>query len=183
MTPDLANLSKLLRRVAFFDLTNSSETVQDRSKCNPDESLFTVNLIKTLVSLSAHGNSHSQKGLGPLSGKIAVITPYKAQVQMLKNAIGAWFRTFGGKFTNQEIEVNTVDAFQGREKDIVIFNCVRSNKLTTLQASLGFLTDQRRLNVAITRPRHFLFYVGNSDTLHKCDVWRQMVTGCRQKDK
>ena len=60
------------------------------------------------------------------------------------------------------MEINTVDAFQGREKDIVIFNCVRSNVLSTEQASLGFLTDKRRMNVAITRPRHFLLIVGNS---------------------
>ena len=105
------------------------------------------------------------RGLGSLSSKIAVITPYKAQVLQLKHAIGGWLRGIGAK--QQDVEINTVDAFQGREKDIVIFNCVRSNKLNTLQGSLGFLTDERRLNVAITRPRHFLFYVGNSDTLLK----------------
>jgi len=78
-----------------------------------------------------------------------------------------------------DIEINTVDAFQGREKDIIIFNCVRSNMLNTLQGSLGFLIDERRLNVAITRPRHFLFMVGNSQTLHKSPLWRDMVESCQ----
>lgn len=62
---------------------------------------------------------------------------------------------------SETIEVNTVDAFQGSEKDVIIFNCVRSNYEGMLQKSLGFLLDERRLNVAITRPKHFLIIVGN----------------------
>jgi senataxin len=64
-----------------------------------------------------------------LIGKIALITPYKAQVQALKNAFGPWLRSIKSQLS--DIEINTVDAFQGREKDIVIFNCVRSNILST----------------------------------------------------
>ena len=68
-----------------------------------------------------------------------------------------------------EIEINTVDAYQGREKEIMIFTCVRSNKIECLPnevyKSLGFLTDERRLNVAITRPKNFLFIIGNKNTL------------------
>ena len=82
-----------------------------------------------------------------------------------------------------DIEINTVDAFQGREKDIIIFNCVRSNTMNTEQASLGFLTDKRRLNVAITRPRHFLFVVGNEKTLVKDKVWKDMVTQAHSKQR
>ena len=81
------------------------------------------------------------------------------------------------------MEVNTVDAFQGREKDIIIFNCVRSNFSQTLQGSLGFLTDYRRLNVAITRPRHFLIIVGNAPTLAKSQVWDNMMTHCKKHAK
>lgn len=51
--------------------------------------------------------------------------------------------------------MNTVDSFQGREKDVILFNCVRTN-------GLGFLANVNRLNVAITRPKHFLVIVGNS---------------------
>lgn len=72
-----------------------------------------------------------------------------------------------------------MDAFQGREKDIIIFNCVRSNFSSTLQGSIGFLADERRLNVAITRPRHFLFIVGNSETLKKSPVWSNMIKCCQ----
>jgi senataxin len=66
-----------------------------------------------------------------------------------------------GCHINETIEVNTVDAFQGSEKDIIIFNCVRSNFESYMEKSLGFLLDERRLNVAITRPKFFLMVVGN----------------------
>ena len=81
------------------------------------------------------------------------------------------------------IEVNTVDAFQGSEKDVIIFNCVRSNAEEQIQKSLGFLLDERRLNVAITRPKYFLLIVGNAATLSKSDVWNNMVDYCQCQGK
>ena len=134
-----------------------------------DEIRFTLNLVKFIHQVAGEGKSFHQS----LSGKIAIVTPYKAQVQNLKNAFGPWLR--GMNCDLREVEINTVDAFQGREKDIVIFNCVRSNTLSSVHGSLGFLTDVRRLDVAITRPRHFLFMVGNAQTLVKCETWARMV--------
>jgi superfamily I DNA and/or RNA helicase len=74
-----------------------------------------------------------------------------------------------------DIEINTVDAYQGREKEILIFNCVRSNDQKHLRGSLGFLTDERRLNVAITRARNFLFIVGNTRTLRISKIWEELI--------
>jgi len=82
---------------------------------------------------------------------------------------------------HETIEVNTVDAFQGSEKDIIIFNCVRSNFESMIEKSLGFLLDERRLNVAITRPKFFLMVVGNSRTLKKSDVWENMINYCKHE--
>lgn len=59
------------------------------------------------------------------------------------------------------IEINSVDSFQGREKDIIIINCVRSNK----NHEIGFLFDDRRLNVAISRSKYFLIIIGNYNTI------------------
>lgn len=80
------------------------------------------------------------------------------------------------------IEINTVDAFQGREKQVILFNCVRSNNSSSLQGSLGFLMDERRLNVAITRPQHFLVIVGNAATLMKSHVWSNLIAHCKETD-
>lgn len=103
-----------------------------------------------------------------------MISPYKAQVRLLHSVLEKLCSEQGTNITDT-IEVNTVDAFQGSEKDIVIFNCVRSNAEDMLEKSLGFLLDERRLNVAITRPKFFLIVVGNSKTLRKAEVYDNMV--------
>ena len=64
------------------------------------------------------------------------------------------------------VEVSTVDGFQGREKEVIILSLVRSN----LEKELGFVTDFRRLNVAVTRARRLLVVIGNSETVEKNDV-------------
>jgi senataxin len=70
-----------------------------------------------------------------------------------------------------DLELNTVDAFQGREKDIVVISCVRSNDM----GSIGFLSDTRRMNVAITRARFGLFIVGNATTLRNNRDWNDLI--------
>ena len=84
---------------------------------------------------------------------IGIITPYSAQVANLSN-----------KITQDEyrgLEISTVDGFQGREKEIIILSLVRSNQ----KHEVGFLSDKRRLNVAITRPRRMLVVIGDIDTI------------------
>ena len=84
---------------------------------------------------------------------IGIITPYSAQVSNLSH-----------KITQDEyrgLEISTVDGFQGREKEIIILSLVRSNQ----KNQVGFLSDKRRLNVAITRPRRMLIVIGDIDTI------------------
>jgi senataxin len=69
------------------------------------------------------------------------------------------------------IEINTVDAYQGREKDIIIISCVRGSQ----ERALGFLNDYRRMNVAITRAKSFLWFVGNSRTLKRNKNWNAFI--------
>lgn len=88
---------------------------------------------------------------GLAASDIAVISPYRAQAQLLRELLQ----------DVPELEVDTVDAFQGREKEAVLVSLVRSNAAQ----QMGFLEDLRRLNVAITRPRRHLFVTGDTATL------------------
>ena len=74
------------------------------------------------------------------------------------------------------IEINTVDAYQGREKDIIILSTVRTE-------CIGFLADYRRMNVAITRARNFLWIVGNQNTLKNNEVWGELICSIKTNYK
>ena len=89
---------------------------------------------------------------------VGLISPYKAQVQMLRHLIrkDPFFKPY-----RQMISINTVDGFQGQERDIILISMVRSND----EGQIGFLRDLRRMNVAITRARMKLIVIGNSQTL------------------
>ena len=75
----------------------------------------------------------------------------------------------------QDVEVRTVDGYQGREKDVIIFSSVRSNP----DGNVGFLSDGRRLNVALTRSRRGLIVVGNPETLRHDHNWRAWIDHIR----
>lgn len=177
LPPQLQDLAQFFgSRMIFFDVQHAIETVDDKSKCNYGEAEFTQRLVELIAHSAAERGS-----LKPIKGQIGVISPYKSQVRQLKNRLGPLCRSHECSLQDT-IEVNTVDAFQGREKDIIIFNCVRSNDAPTLKSALGFLIDERRLNVAITRPKFFLFVVGNARTLSQSEVWKNMIEYCRSSE-
>mmetsp|Transcript_11638 Transcript_11638/g.31346 ORF Transcript_11638/g.31346 Transcript_11638/m.31346 type:complete len:1021 (-) Transcript_11638:846-3908(-) len=101
--------------------------------------------------------------------RIGVITPYEGQ----RAYIVALFQRSGSlrQELYQEVEVASVDAFQGREKDFILVSCVRSNE----HQGIGFLVDPRRLNVALTRARLGLFLLGNPKVLAKQPLWSALL--------
>ncbi|KAF3993986.1 hypothetical protein FT663_00006 [Candidozyma haemuli var. vulneris] len=88
--------------------------------------------------------------------EIGVISPYSAQVAVLKKAIQKELQSPG-------VEVSTIDGFQGREKEAIVVSLVRSND----EREIGFLSDRRRLNVAMTRPKRQLCVIGDMETLER----------------
>lgn len=101
--------------------------------------------------------------------KIGVLTPYQSQLRELR-------RHYELSLTKTQqlcIESNTVDAFQGREKEIIIFSCVRAGA----QRGIGFVADTRRMNVALTRAKHAIWVVGNAKSLSRNQDWRSYI-GC-----
>jgi superfamily I DNA and/or RNA helicase len=111
---------------------------EGESRRNPQEAEWVLAKVSELVQL----------GVDPKN--IAVISPYAAQVKLMRL-----------RSTMPGLEIGTVDGFQGREKEVVIITTVRSNS----KGEIGFLGDIRRMNVALTRARRKLIVIGDSSTL------------------
>jgi predicted DNA helicase len=103
---------------------------------------------------------------GVAADDLAVIAPYAAQVRLLREQAGM-----------EEIEIDTVDGFQGREKEAILVSLVRSNP----HGEIGFLEDTRRMNVALTRARRHLSVVGDSATLCHHAFYRRFVEYCERQ--
>ena len=98
---------------------------------------------------------------------VGIISPYRAQVQYLRRLIGK--REFFKSYRHL-ISVNTVDGFQGQERDVILISLVRSND----EGQIGFLNDLRRMNVAITRARMKLIILGDVDTLTRHPFYKKL---------
>ncbi len=98
---------------------------------------------------------------------VGIISPYRMQVQLLRQMIASdsFFKPL-----RKSISVNTVDGFQGQERDMIIVSMVRSND----KGEIGFLSDLRRMNVAMTRAKSKLIIVGNRDTLAHNKFFREL---------
>lgn len=98
---------------------------------------------------------------------VGVISPYRAQVQYLRHLVkrDAFFKP-----NRSLISINTVDGFQGQERDVILISLVRSND----DGQIGFLRDLRRMNVAITRARMKLIILGNPDTMTRHPFYRKL---------
>lgn len=105
---------------------------------------------------------------------IGIISPYKAQVQYLRRLLkqNDLLRPL-----RRNITVNTVDSFQGQERDVVLISLVRANEA----GEIGFLRDLRRMNVAITRARMKLMILGDSSTLCRHKFYRKLYERCRKR--
>jgi superfamily I DNA and/or RNA helicase len=103
---------------------------------------------------------------------IAIISPYREQVTFMQNAVQEDLL-----LRDLPITINTIDGFQGQERDVVYISLVRSNK----KGEIGFLSDHRRMNVAMTRARKKLVIIGDSGTIGSNPFYNDFLNYCEQK--
>lgn len=121
----------------------------------------------TLLTLAEYLSKITRQRVLEESIDVGVISPYRAQVQYLRRLIKKYdfFKPY-----RRLISVNTVDGFQGQERDIILISLVRSND----EGQIGFLRDLRRMNVAITRARMKLIILGNKDTMTQHPFYKKL---------
>jgi predicted DNA helicase len=150
--PGVASTPSTLSPIEFIDTAGASydeELEPDgESRRNRQEAELVCRKVQALLDA----------GVAPRD--IAVISPYAAQVRLLR-----------GMLDRDDIEVDSVDGFQGREKEAVVISLVRSNR----QGEIGFLADVRRMNVAMTRARRKLLIIGDTATLASHPFYQKMI--------
>ncbi len=155
----------------FIDTAGCSfdEKTEGTSTYNPEEAAF---LFRHLHILATELSNVYSKNDFPT---IAVISPYRRQVELMQEMLREHpdLKQYSGR-----IAVNTIDSFQGQERDIVYISLVRSNT----ENAIGFLTDIRRMNVAMTRARKRLVIIGDSATLSVLPFYAGLISYAEQID-
>jgi superfamily I DNA and/or RNA helicase len=150
--PNVEELPLTTDPIEFIDTAGAEFQEQiepdGESKLNPKEANVIVRLVRELMEA------------GVTADQIAIIAPYAAQKRLLR-----------GRIETTELEIDTVDGFQGREKEVVLITMVRSND----RGEIGFLSDTRRTNVALTRAKRKLIVIGDSATLATNDFYAKML--------
>ncbi|KAI0648078.1 SEN1 N terminal-domain-containing protein [Trametes meyenii] len=134
-----------------------------------------INRREAQVAVALYNRLIKEFSSSDLDFKVGVISMYRGQILELRRAFQQRF----GEEVLSTIDFNTVDGFQGQEKDIIILSCVRAGP--GLQ-TVGFLRDVRRMNVALTRAKASLFVLGHAPTLERSDeMWRKIVENARSR--
>ncbi|XP_056420937.1 protein ZGRF1 isoform X4 [Hyla sarda] len=151
-----------LPTLCFYNANGTEQVEGNNSFYNVEEANFTVKLIQSLI------------GSGVQGSMIGVITLYKSQMNKICCMLS--FAAVSDPSHIKMVQVSTVDAFQGAEKEIIILSCVRTRQV-------GFIDSEKRMNVALTRGKRHLLIVGSLACLRKNKLWEQVIHHCeRHKD-
>ncbi|XP_029091373.1 protein ZGRF1 isoform X2 [Monodon monoceros] len=153
-------LLEWLPTLCFYNVKGLEQIERDNSFHNVAEAAFTLKLIQSLIASGIAGSM------------IGVITLYKSQMYKLCHLLSAV--DFDHTDT-KAVQVSTVDAFQGAEKEIIILSCVRTRQV-------GFIDSEKRMNVALTRGRRHLLIVGNLACLRKNRLWGRVIQHCEGRE-
>ncbi|XP_038034300.1 5'-3' DNA helicase ZGRF1 isoform X9 [Anas platyrhynchos] len=147
-----------LPTLCFYSANGTEQTERDNSFYNMAEAHFTVKLIQSLIASGIEGSV------------IGVITLYKSQMCKIQNLLNS---VHSEAFEIKAVQVSTVDAFQGAEKEIIVLSCVRTRQM-------GFIDSEKRMNVALTRAKRHLLIVGNLACLSKNRLWGRVIHHCKK---
>ncbi|XP_072794475.1 5'-3' DNA helicase ZGRF1 isoform X2 [Vicugna pacos] len=153
-------LLEWLPTLCFYNVQGLEQIERDNSFHNVAEAAFTLKLIQSLIASGIAGSM------------IGVITLYRSQMYKLCHLLSA---TDFDHPNMKAVQVSTVDAFQGAEKEIVILSCVRTRQV-------GFIDSEKRMNVALTRGRRHLLIVGNLACLRKNRLWGLVIQHCEGRE-
>ena len=138
--------------LSIFDLSNSIEILKNNSVCNTSESITTILLTKYLLKI----------GINPK--EIGIISFYKSQVEIIKEGLI-------NEKNKPIVDISTVDAFQGDERDFIIISTTRTQKT-------NFLESNERINVAISRAKRHLIFITNFKALISSEIWSNIFSFC-----
>ncbi|EFN77064.1 Probable helicase senataxin [Harpegnathos saltator] len=147
----------------------SHNSVQNNDRfSNTTEAEFVSNMIYAMLIYAKWEDTNEPVTLG-------VLTPYNNQRTVVLNKINEKISNLPENMRKKiAYEVNTVDSFQGQERDIIIMSCVRSH-------GIGFMSDKQRLCVALTRAKHSLILCGNFNTFMKDQMWNSLLSDARSR--
>ncbi|NWR65059.1 ZGRF1 protein, partial [Bucorvus abyssinicus] len=149
-----------LPTLCFYSVTGIEQTERDNSFYNLAEVHFTVKLLQALLASGVDGSA------------IGVITLYKSQMSKIQNSLsGVSLEAFDVK----AVQVSTVDAFQGAEKEVIVLSCVRTRQM-------GFIDSEKRMNVALTRAKRHLLIVGSLACLSRNRLWGRVIHHCKGRE-
>src|SRR5277367_772466 len=158
--------SALFRPYCFFNVHGGA---QERGK----RGVSLMNRAEVNIAISIYDRLRAEYDHVDFGGKIGIVTPYKEQLRELLRQ----FRSrYGPEITNS-VDFNTIDGFQGQEKDIIILSCVRAAE----GQGVGFLKDVRRINVALTRAKSTLFILGNKEALKGNEFWKSLIDDAERR--
>ncbi|NXU55923.1 ZGRF1 protein, partial [Turnix velox] len=154
---DRSPLLDWLPTLCFYSANGVEQIERDNSFYNMAEAHFTVKLLQALIVSGIEGPA------------IGVITLYKSQMSKIQNLLSG-IQPEASQI--KAVQVSTVDAFQGAEKEVVILSCVRTRQI-------GFIDSEKRMNVALTRAKRHLLIVGNLTCLSKNRLWGRVIQHCK----
>merc|ERR1711933_211203 len=111
------------------------------------------------------------------SNQFGIVSPYKGQVKLIRQKLSEALGSVG--IAQKRVDVNTLDGFQGREKDVIILSVCRSNK----SKNIGFVADEHRFNVGLTRASSSMIVIGHVCSLSRYSTWQSLISFCINRKK